>query len=234
MYEKEQRAEKKYCYLQNDSQSVLTLYFDRHFRLGNDKFYKSHNMHKKKIGLLGGSFNPAHEGHVRITLSALKQFGLDEVWWLVSPGNPLKEQSPEPMPQRIHDASQLITHPRVLVSNIEEKIGSHFTADTLAALTKLHPLHKFVWLMGADNLRQIDQWQNWHFIFKNFSIGVLARPGDQMAPLQSRAARVYRSYRLPMSQSHKLSHKTAPCWCYINLPMSDMSSTKLRSHFPEN
>ncbi len=189
-------------------------------------------MRKKKIGLLGGSFNPAHEGHVRITLSALKRFDLDEVWWLVSPRNPLKEQSPEPMQQRMHDASQLITHPRVLVSNIEEGIGSRFTADTLAALKKLCPQKKFVWLMGADNLRQIDKWQNWHFIFKNFPIGVLARPGDQLAPLNSRAARVYRSYRLPMSQSHKLCHKSVPRWCYINLPMSNISSTKLRNYTP--
>ncbi len=189
-------------------------------------------MRKKKVGLLGGSFNPAHEGHVRITLSALKRFELNEIWWLVSPRNPLKEQSPEPMHQRMHDAAKLITHPRVRVSNIEQRIGSRFTADTLAALTKLYPQHKFVWLMGADNLRQISQWQNWHFILENFPIGVLARPGDQSAPLNSRAARVYRSYRLPMSQSNKLGHKSAPCWCYVNLPMSDMSSTKLRNHTP--
>ena len=190
-------------------------------------------MRKKKIGLLGGSFNPAHAGHVRITSSAMKRFYLDEVWWLVSPRNPLKDQSPEPMQQRMRDAFELITHPRVLVSNIEFRLGSHFTADTLAALTKLYPQHKFVWLMGADNLRQIDKWQNWHFIFENFPIGVLARPGDQLAPLSSRAARVYRSYRMPMSQSHKLGHKSAPCWCYINLPMSNISSTKLRNLIPK-
>ena len=136
------------------------------------------------------------------------------------------------MQQRVHSALQLITHPRVLVSNIEERIGSAFTKDTLTALSKLYPQHKFVWLMGADNLRQIDKWQNWRFIFETFPIGVLARPGDLLAPLKSRAARVYRSHRLPMSQSYKLAHKTAPCWCYINLPMSDMSSTKLRKHIP--
>ena len=189
-------------------------------------------MHKKKIGLLGGSFNPAHDGHVLITLTALKRFDLHEVWWLVSPGNPLKEKKPEPMQQRVQSALKLITHPRVLVSNIEERIGSTFTKDTLTALSKLYPQHKFVWLMGADNLRQIDKWQNWRFIFETFPIGVLARPGDLLAPLKSRAARIYRSHRLPMSQSYKLGHKTAPCWSYINLPMSDISSTKLRTHTP--
>ena len=136
------------------------------------------------------------------------------------------------MQQRVQSALKLITHPRVLVSNIEERIGSTFTKDTLTALSKLYPQHKFVWLMGADNLRQIDKWQNWRFIFETFPIGVLARPGDLLAPLKSRAARIYRSHRLPMSQSYKLGHKNAPCWSYINLPMSDISSTKLRTHTP--
>jgi len=184
---------------------------------------------KKKIGLLGGSFNPAHDGHVRITLSSLKRFKLDEVWWLVSPGNPLKDENPAPLHIRIQAARSLMRHPKVRISDIEARLGSRFTADTINSLMKIYPNHQFVWLMGADNLQQIDRWQNWRSIMHTLPVGVLARPGDQLAPVTARAARIYRSSRLSMSQSWKLGDMAAPAWCYINLPMSHMSSTKLRN-----
>ncbi len=180
------------------------------------------------IGLLGGSFDPAHGGHVHITQTALKRFGLDRVWWLVSPGNPLKDRGPAPMEQRLSRARDVMDHPRVLVTNIEERFGTRFTAQTLAALKDRYPDVRFVWLMGADNLLQFHRWQDWQWIMENVPVGVIARPGDRIAARMSRAATIYRHAMLPARASSVLAHGSAPRWCFINLPLSAQSSTAIR------
>ena len=183
----------------------------------------------QRIGILGGSFDPAHAGHSHITREAFKLFGLDRVWWLVSPGNPLKADGPAPMPQRLARARQVMAHPRVTVTDIEQRLGTRHTAQTLAALQGLYPGVRFVWLMGADNLAQFDQWQNWHDIMARVPVGVLARPGQRISARVSRAARIYRAARLGARASHLLPGAAPPAWCFVNVPMVDVSSSMIRS-----
>lgn len=181
------------------------------------------------IGLLGGSFDPPHAGHAHITREALKRFGLDAVWWLVSPGNPLKDHGPAPMARRMQAARDLMDHPRVHVTDVEAQLGTRYTAQTLRALRTLRPGVRFVWLMGADNLAQFHHWQDWQQIMHSVPVGVLARPGARLAARSSVAARTYAPYRLPGPQSHLLAHRPAPVWCFINVPMVALSSTRLRA-----
>ena len=180
------------------------------------------------IGLLGGSFDPPHEGHVHITKSALKRFGLDRIWWLVSPGNPLKAQGPAPLAERMQAADALMQHPRVTVTDIEARLGTRYTAQTLVALRRRYPGVRFVWLMGADNLAGFHQWQDWRWIMENVPVGVLARPGDRISARLSKAAKVYAHARLPGRASHVLGHMDAPAWSFVNLPMSGQSSSAIR------
>ena len=181
------------------------------------------------VGLLGGSFNPAHAGHVHITKTALTRFGLDHVWWLVSPGNPLKTQSPAPMAQRLGQARMIMDHPRVDITNIEDRLGTRFTAQTIAALQVRYPDVRFVWLMGADNLAQFHKWQDWQWIMENVPVGILARPNDRIAARLSKAANIYRHAMIPARASHVLGRGSAPRWCFINLPMLDVSSSAIRA-----
>ena len=181
------------------------------------------------VGLLGGSFDPAHAGHVHITKAALERFGLDRVWWLVSPGNPLKTRGPAPLEDRVRAARALMRHPRVDVTDIEARLGTRYTAQTIAALQQRFPRVKFVWLMGADNLAQFHRWQDWQEIMARVPVGVLARPGDRIAARMSRTARMYRECRLIGRESFLLGRAQPPVWCFVNLPMSQMSSTAIRN-----
>lgn len=180
------------------------------------------------VGLLGGSFDPAHDGHAMITREALKRFALDEIWWLVSPGNPLKANGPAPMEQRLARARDIIHHPNVKVTDIEARIGTRYTARTLRALRRLYPGVRFVWLMGADNLAQLDRWQEWRWIMENIPVGVLARPGQRISARMSKAARVYDFARMPAQMAGRLGRSDAPSWCFVNVPMVALSSTELR------
>ena len=181
------------------------------------------------VGLLGGSFDPPHKGHVHITKEALKAFGLDRVWWLVSPGNPLKSQGPAPLPQRIAAARRLVRDPRIEVTDVEARLGTRVTADTLAALCAIYPQVRFVWLMGADNLAQFHLWRDWHFIMDTVPVGVLARPGDRISARMSPAARLYKRYRISGQASQLLARAEAPAWCFVNVPLTDESSTAIRA-----
>lgn len=181
------------------------------------------------VGLLGGSFDPAHEGHVHITRTAMRRFGLDRVWWLVSPANPLKKRGPAPLVQRMTRARAVMQNPRVDVTDIESRLGTQFTAETIAALQARYPAVTFVWLMGADNLAQFHRWQDWQWIMQNVAVGVLARPNDRISARLSKAAHVYRSAMLQGRASGVLARGPAPRWCFVNLPMSDQSSTAIRS-----
>lgn len=182
-----------------------------------------------KVGLLGGSFDPAHEGHVHITEMALRRFGLDRVWWLVSPGNPLKRHGPAPLAQRIDAARQLLTDPRVIVTGIEAELGTRLTADTIAALRQLNPGVRFLWLMGADNLVQFDQWDRWRGIAAQVPLGVIARPGWRMPARFSRAAGILRHAQLPEWQARLLPMARPPAWALINVPLINQSSSAIRA-----
>lgn len=178
------------------------------------------------IGLLGGSFDPAHEGHVHITREALKRFGLDRVWWLVSPGNPLKTEGPAPLAARIARARTVMRDPRVVITGIEEKIGTRYTAETLERLTALYPGVRFVWLMGADNLAQFHRWDRWQRILALAPVGVLARPGSNIRAQLSVAARVFPAARVEAGQ---LARSAPPAWAFALMPQSDLSSSQIRA-----
>ena len=183
----------------------------------------------QKIGLLGGSFDPPHLGHVHITCEALKQFNLDAVWWLVSPGNPLKKCAPAPLAGRVRSARALVSHPNVFVTDIEARLGTRYTAQTLAALKSKYPKIRFVWLMGADNLAQLHCWQTWRTIMETVPIGVLARPGNRISARTSKAALTYRHARIKASNRHRMARMAAPAWCYVNIPLTAASSSAIRA-----
>jgi len=193
------------------------------------KYLRPYARPGQTIGLLGGSFDPAHAGHAHITREALKRFGLDRVWWLVSPGNPLKAHGPAPLETRMERARSVIIDPRVEVTDFETQVGTRYTAQTLQALFAAYPGVRFVWLMGADNLAQFHQWQRWEWIMQNIPIGVIARPGDRVAARMSPAARRYRAHRLRGRDAQALAWAPAPAWCMINVPMVEHSSSAIRA-----
>jgi len=182
-----------------------------------------------RIGLLGGSFDPAHEGHAHITRQALKRFGLDRVWWLISPGNPLKPEGPAPMARRIAAAEAVMQHPRVAITDLEARIGTRYTAETLEKLMTLYPGVRFLWLMGADNLIGFHRWDRWEWILDNVPVGVMARPGQGVAARRSKAAIAYGRYRLGGGQARRLIDHDPPAWCFVNVPMVDISSSEIRA-----
>ncbi len=179
------------------------------------------------IGLLGGSFDPAHEGHVHITREALKRMGLTQVWWLVSPGNPLKARQPAPLADRIAHARRLMRDPRVVVTGLEAQLRTRFTADTIRRLQYMYPGVTFVWLMGADNLAQFHKWDRWREIMARVPVGVLARPGSGIRARLSVAAQIYRGNRVVRGEN--LSRRRPPAWVFVNLPMNDASSSAIRA-----
>ncbi|MFA5539328.1 MAG: nicotinate-nucleotide adenylyltransferase [Gemmobacter sp.] len=180
------------------------------------------------VGLLGGSFDPPHDGHLHATREALRRFGLDRVWWLVSPGNPLKPQGPAPLAVRLAAARALAAHPRIHVTDIEARIGTRYTAATLRRLMALYPGVRFVWLMGADNLAQFHLWDNWRWILRNVPVGVLARPGSEGARLAP-AARAFARARLRPGAARLLPRASPPAWCMVDIPLNPASSTAIRA-----
>jgi nicotinate-nucleotide adenylyltransferase len=179
------------------------------------------------IGLLGGSFDPAHDGHAHITREALKRMGLDQVWWLVSPGNPLKARQPAPMADRLARAHKVMRHPRVKITALEAELGTRATADTLDRLRQIYPGVSFVWLMGADNLVQFHRWERWRDILRGVAVGVLARPGSGVAARMSVAARAFRVHQVARGET--LRGHQPPVWAFVNVPMNDASSTEIRA-----
>lgn len=181
------------------------------------------------VGLLGGSFDPPHRGHVHVTLEALRRFGLHRVWWLVSPGNPLKLKGPAALARRLASCRAIMRHPRVEVTDLEARLGSRYTADTLTALRARYPGVRFVWLMGADNLASFHRWERWEEIARTTPIGVLARPGAQLAAGLSPAARRFAFARLRADGARALPRLAPPAWVMVTGPMCDLSSTALRA-----
>ncbi|MBV7378197.1 nicotinate-nucleotide adenylyltransferase [Maritimibacter dapengensis] len=181
------------------------------------------------VGLLGGSFDPAHEGHVHITREALKRLGLDAVWWLVTPGNPLKTHGPKPLETRLAHAREIMQHPRVTVTGIEARLGTRFTAETLGMLFHLYRDVNFVWIMGADNLADFHRWERWRWIMEALPVAVIARPGERVAARTSPAARIYRDWRVPGREAERILRMAPPAWGLINIPMRPHSSSAIRA-----
>ncbi len=179
------------------------------------------------VGLLGGSFDPAHEGHVLITREALKRMGLDQVWWLVTPGNPLKSRQPAPMGDRLAQAGRVMRDPRVKITALEERLGTRATFDTIRRLKAIYPGVTFVWLMGADNLVQFHRWGRWRDILRMVAVGVLARPGAGVHARLSVAARAFRVHQVDRGEN--LRGRKPPVWAFVNLPMNDASSSEIRA-----
>lgn len=185
---------------------------------------------RRAIGLLGGSFNPAHEGHRHISLMALKRLGLDEIWWMVSPQNPLKPvKGMAPFAQRLAGARAAARHVRIKATDIEARLASTYTAETLLRLTRRLPRLKFVWLMGADNLGQIDRWRDWPYIFRLVLIAVFARPTYSLRALAGKAARRFGRFRLAEAAALSLVGRQTPGWVFLTGPQSPLSATAIRA-----
>ncbi|MCP5382382.1 MAG: nicotinate-nucleotide adenylyltransferase [Kordiimonadaceae bacterium] len=185
--------------------------------------------HNPKIGLLGGSFNPAHEGHLEISLAALEFLKLDYVWWLVSPGNPLKADSQmTPFEVRFASARDIVTDERIIVSDLEKKIGTRYTIDTLEKMKKMWPDHHFVWLMGADNLIQFDKWKDWRKIADTVPFAIFNRPSYSKESLMSIAAMELAKFHIKKDEAHILHRLKPPAWIYYELSDNPMSSTEIR------
>lgn len=182
-----------------------------------------------RVGLLGGSFDPAHEGHAHVTREALKRLGLDRVWWLVTPGNPLKPNPPAPLAARMKRAREVMRDPRVTVTDLESRLGTRYTAETLQRLQALYPGVRFVWLMGADNLAQFHLWQQWDWIFRHVPIAVFARPGTRLEAKGARAAEEYARWRLPVHLARTLADRMPPAWVFLDMPMNPLSSSEIRA-----
>ncbi len=183
-----------------------------------------------RIGLLGGSFNPPHDAHRAISLTALKRLGLDRVWWLVTPGNPLKDATKLPSLQsRVAAARDLARHPRIAVTGFEAGSGSAYTVDLLAELKRRFPGVSFVWLMGADNLAQFDRWRAWEEIFAAVPIAVLDRPGFRLKARAGKAAQRFAAYQVDESDARGLARLVPPAWTILTHTLSGLSSTELRA-----
>ncbi len=185
----------------------------------------------KRVGILGGSFNPAHDGHLHISQLALECLALDTVWWLVSPQNPLKPVSGMmAFEDRILAAEQVAQpEPRIVVSDAEAKLSTRFTADTLPQLVALFPDVQFVWIMGADNLIQIDQWEDWQSIFSTLPIAAFARPPYSDSMLACKAVERFAESQVEQARGVELADMPPPAWIYFDTPLHPESATRIRS-----
>ncbi|MDJ0615100.1 MAG: nicotinate-nucleotide adenylyltransferase [Rhizobiaceae bacterium] len=183
-----------------------------------------------RIGLFGGSFNPPHEGHLNLCELSLKRLKLDQIWWIVTPGNPLKDTSElPPLSERIQLSEDMIEDPRIKVTAFETRHKVRFTADTVRLVKKLRPRQHFVWLMGADNLASFHKWQDWRGIADTLPIAVIDRPGSTLSYRSARAALALSRYRVDSDDAPMLATLPAPAWTFIHGPRSSLSSTMLRN-----
>lgn len=184
----------------------------------------------QRIGLYGGSFNPAHAGHLHVGRTALRRLRLDRVWWLVTPGNPLKDPGQlAPLDERIAQARRVATDPRIIVTGFEAAIGSRYTVETLVWLRRHRPDLRFVWIMGADSLGSFHRWRRFEEIARLMPIAVIDRPGHTLTAPAARAARRYADARLPEFEAPALPSRKPPAWVFLHGPRSALSSTALRA-----
>ncbi len=187
----------------------------------------------QRIGVFGGSFNPPHDGHRAASLLALRRLALDRVWWLVSPGNPLKDtRDLPPQAQRMAAAARVAAHPRIAVSGFERELGSPYTCDLVAALVARCPSVHFVWLMGADSFADLHLWKNWRTIAATVPMGVVDRPGSTLRAAQTRAAAALAGRRLPERAAACLATASPPAYVFLHGKRSPLSSTALRASAP--
>jgi nicotinate-nucleotide adenylyltransferase len=182
------------------------------------------------IGLLGGTFDPPHAGHVHISQVALRRLGLDRLWWLVTPGNPLKTRGDvASFAKRLDAAQRLARHPRIDVTGFEASRGSAYTADMLAFLTRRNPGTRFIWVMGADNLVAFHQWRHWRDILEQVPVAVIDRPGYRYAARAGIAAQCYAGAYVDESDANGLFRYQPPAWTFLSAPLSELSSSELRT-----
>jgi nicotinate-nucleotide adenylyltransferase len=183
-----------------------------------------------RIGILGGSFNPPHEGHRLVAEQCLKRLHLDAVWIVVTPGNPLKSVSElAPLSQRIEQAAAVFDHPRIRITAFEAQHGFRYTWQTLQHLRRAVPTAGFVWLMGADNMRSFHRWKRWQLIASLMPMAVYARPGSTLLATTSPAATTLRRFRLPEAAAPRLASLRAPAWLILHGMQSAQSSSALRA-----
>jgi nicotinate-nucleotide adenylyltransferase len=183
-----------------------------------------------RVGLLGGSFNPPHAAHRDISLFAMKRLKLDRVWWLVTPGNPLKDHGAlHELDERAEAARRLADDPRIDVSCLEAVIGVRYTVDTITYLRRRTSGLRLVWIMGADNLAQFHRWQNWQRIAASMPIAVIDRPPQSFRALSAPAAQALARYRIPENQASRLADQRPPAWVFLTGMKLKMSSTGLRN-----
>jgi nicotinate-nucleotide adenylyltransferase len=187
-----------------------------------------------RIGILGGSFNPAHRGHRAISLAALQALELDEIWWLVSPGNPLKERSGDmaPLAARLASARLMARQAPIRVTDIEVRLGTRYTVDTITRLVRLYPKKEFIWLMGADNLVQFDQWRGWRRIAREVPIAVIARPGYDARAHAAPAMGWLRRFIRPAHQAKSWTKWRLPALVLLRFRPDTTSATRLRKADP--
>ena len=182
------------------------------------------------IGLLGGSFDPPHGGHRCISEIALNRLGLDALWWMVTPGNPLKDVAAlPPLTRRMRRAAALAAHPQITISGAEEALGPRFTADLVRILQARSPAARFVWIMGSDNLAQFHRWEDWRGIAASVPVAVVNRPGFLATPLNARAAQALAARRIDEADALRLADCAPPAWVVLGGPRSRLSSTAIRS-----
>jgi nicotinate-nucleotide adenylyltransferase len=183
----------------------------------------------RRIGILGGSFNPAHRGHLDLSLAAIHRLGLDQVWWMVSPQNPLKPAyGMAPFAERLASARAMARDKRIKVTDIEARLRTRYTAETLAKLLRRAKDERFVWLMGADNLAQMDEWKNWQQIFHLLPIAVFARPSYSFVALAAKAARRFARDRLREDGGRSLVTAKPPAWLFVHGRLNPISATEIR------
>lgn len=184
----------------------------------------------QRIGLYGGSFNPAHDGHRHVSLIALTRLRLDLIWWLVTPGNPLKDtQALPPLTERMAAAARIARHSRLMVTGVEAELGTRYSADLVARLTARLADRRFVWIMGSDNLAGFHLWDRWQAIAGTVPIAAINRPGWLTAPLNARMAHAMRDWRLPETAAVRLADYRAPAWIHLTAPRTAVASTMLRA-----
>jgi nicotinate-nucleotide adenylyltransferase len=183
----------------------------------------------QKVGLFGGTFDPAHAGHAHVAETALRRLGLDRVIWLVSPQNPLKPvRKGGELERRMASARRFARGPSMIVSDVERAVGSAYTIDTVRALKARFPGARFVWIMGADNLKSLHLWRGWTQILCEIPVAVIARPGSALKSRLAPAAARFDRYRISSRQAHILAFAEPPAWLYMRAPLDFTSSTELR------
>jgi len=181
-----------------------------------------------KVGLFGGSFDPPHAGHLHVARTALARLGLDRVWWLVTPGNPLKQHKPGAQDARLAAVDALAGEPRMVASDIETRLDTTRTADLIEHLTDIHPRVRFVWIMGSDSLGGFHRWGRWEDIAQRVPICVVARPGSTLKARHAPAARRLAGARIPETAAGGLAEMIPPRWTYLTEPLHPETSTDLR------